>query len=163
MRTRAKSRVDWNANAFMLALAAATATSAYAEPPSNRADPCVLVTSADAQAAVGIPMGQAKAMDDGLYRHCTYVSADGRYILNVSTIEDDEASFEQGRKITTKNSKTVAGLAANAYFDLDHQMLLVFRKGILLNVQVSDHSGNSSVAQLEAIDEKAGVIAVPRL
>jgi hypothetical protein len=156
-------RINSKVGAIMLALMVATATSAYAEPPSNRANPCALVTAIDAQNAVGVLMGQPKAMDDGLYRHCSYVSADGRYYLNVSTIEDDEASFEQGRKITTKNSKTVAGLGANAYFDLDHQLLLIFKKGILLNIQVGDHSGKSSAAQLEALDEKAGAVAVPRL
>jgi len=154
-------RINSNVGAIMLALTAATA--AYAEPPSNRADPCVLVTAVDAQLAVGVPMGQPKAMDDGLYRHCSYVSADGRYYLNVSTIEDDEASFEQGRKITTKNSKTVAGLGANAYFDLDHQLLLIFKKGILLNIQVGDHTGKTSAAQLEAAGEKVGAAAIPRL
>lgn len=139
------------------------ATSAFADTPSNRADPCVLVTAGDAQSAVGVPMGQPKSMDDGLYRHCSYTSADGRFYLYVSTIEDDQASFEKGRKITTKNSKTVVGLGESAYFDLDHQMLLVFRKGILLNIQSGDHTGKTSAAQLEVDDEKAGAIAVPRL
>jgi hypothetical protein len=123
----------------------------------------VLVTAVDAQTALGVPMGQPKAMDDGLYRHCSYVSADGRYYLNVSTIDDDEASFDQGRKITTKNSKTVGGLGANAYFDLDHQLLLIFKKDILLNIQVGDHSGKTSAGQLEAAAEKVATVAVPRL
>jgi hypothetical protein len=158
-----KSTVNSDLSAITLSLMVATATSAYAAPPSNRADPCLLINAADAQAAVGVPMGQPKAMDDGLYRHCTYVSLDGRYYLNVSTIDDDEASFERGRKITTKNSKTVGGLGANAYFDIDHQLLLIFKKDILLNIQVGDHSGRTSAAQLEAAGEKAAAAAVPRL
>jgi hypothetical protein len=162
MAKQPKTFVVSIATATVLALAVAMAPPAYAAP-SNRADPCVLVTAADAQAAIGVPMGQPKAMDDGLYRHCTYESADGRFYLYISTIDDDEASFERGKKITTKESKTVGGLGANAYFDLDHQLLLIWKKGILLNIQAGDHSRNTGLDQLEADDTKAASAAIPRL
>jgi hypothetical protein len=165
MTKQSKAIADSSARATILATVVAMV--AMVPPvdaaPSNRADPCALVTAADAQTAIGVPMGQPKGMDDGLYRHCTYESADGRFYLYISTIDDDQASFEQGRKLTARNSKTVEGLGANAYFDPDHEMLLIWKKGILLNIQAGDHSGNTSLAQLEAHDAKAAAAAIPRL
>jgi hypothetical protein len=163
MKISTRNMLHSQLGATVAAALIASAAPAHADAPSNRADPCLLVTAADAQTALGVSMGQPKAMDDGLYRHCTYASADGRFYLYVSTIDDDEASFEKGRKLTTKHSKTISGLGANSYSDEDRNMLLIFKKGILLNIQAGDHTGKLSGEQLDAAEFKAAVTAVPRL
>jgi hypothetical protein len=127
MKTSLKMALHCKVCAAISALLIGLTTSAHAEPPSNRAEPCLLVTAADAQASVGVAMGQPKGMDDGLYRHCTYDSANGRFYLYVSTFGDDEASFEKGRQLTAQNSRTVSGLGAKAYSDEDRHMVALPR------------------------------------
>jgi len=144
--------------AFCLLAAAA----AMADPPSARLDPCALVNLAEAQAVLGVPLVPPKASDDGLFRHCVYKSADQRHYLYVDARDQEQSVFERGMKLHGNGLPVDASLGSDAYTDSGSGTLLVWKKGVGLNILVGDQSGNRSAAKLLEAEVKIAQIALAR-
>ena len=57
------------------------------------ADPCVLVTAADAQAALGGPVDPSTSSFTGIYQSCAYATASGQNVI-ITTRTIDRAGFD---------------------------------------------------------------------
>jgi len=58
-------------------------------------NPCKLITQAEAQSALGVPVKPGEFMD-GNYRFCIFKPANGgTYYLNISLFSIDKATFDK--------------------------------------------------------------------
>jgi hypothetical protein len=136
---------------------------AAADAPSNRADPCVLVVANDVQSAFGTPTAAPKSSDDGLFRHCQYVSPDGRYYAYIDTIDREKTEFERALALSPRGKIPVSTVGAPAYIDKASGTLSVWKKGIVVNILLGDHSGNMSEERKTSLEEKIALSALSRL
>ena len=88
--------------------------------------PCKLVTIADAQTALGGPVGKPKIETLGLYQSCTY--SRGRAILTVQTRALSKADFIKSAKANPPPVVAVSGLGVLAYSAAGYT-LLAWRNG----------------------------------
>jgi hypothetical protein len=142
------------------AFAAATA---LADPPSARVDPCTLVTKAEAEAVLGVAIVAPSASDDGLFRHCVYASADKRHYLYFDARDGDQGNFQSAMKVNRHGLPVDPSMGADAYTDKSSGTLLLWKKGVGLNILIGDQSGNQSAAKLLEAQEKIAKIALSRL
>lgn len=114
------------------------ATAAASAGASGSADPCALVTSAEAQAAIGVPVATVKPKDEGGEQVCEYTSADGRTSLVVTLYDrvgdgEDTTSFELAFA-----GQPVSGVGSDARFNADLSALAVLENGAVLDVSMSN-------------------------
>ena len=88
--------------------------------------PCKLVTAADAQTALGGPVGRPKVETLGLYQSCTY--SRGRAVLTVQTRALSKADFIKSAKANPPPVVAVSGLGVLAY-SVAGYTLLAWRNG----------------------------------
>jgi hypothetical protein len=135
-----------------------------ADAPSSRVDPCKLITVAEVQAALGVAIGQPTDRDDSLFRNCIFKSADGRHSLYFQARDLTQADFERGMKMKGAHGIAVdPSFGPDAHADESSGTLLVWKKGVSLNIKVGDQSGNQSKAKLEQAQEKIAKSALARL
>ncbi len=125
-------------------------------------DPCALVTSAEAGAAIGVQVATTKRKDDGGYHVCEYVGADARYNLVVTLIDrvgdgTDKTAFD-----LAYGGQPVTGVGSDARFDADLSALAVLQNGTVIDVSMSDE-GRATGAQIQAALTKVALIALGRL
>lgn len=153
--------------------ASSNPTAAAAVPPintspstgpagSDTADPCGLVTSAEAQAAMGVPVATTKRKDEGSYHVCEYTSADGRTDLVVTLYDrvgdgEDQTSFELAFA-----GQPVSGVGSDARFNADLSALAVLQNGTVVDVSMSNPVGVAG-AQIQAALTKVAISALGRL
>jgi len=94
----------------------AAASSAAGSPAAGSpADPCVLVTAADAQAALGGPVDPSVSEFTGVYQSCAYVTDSGQNVV-ITTRQIDRAGFDaavaQGPGVTPV---PLPGMCQDAY------------------------------------------------
>jgi hypothetical protein len=142
------------------AFAGATAT---ADQPSAKVDPCTLVTKAEAEAVLGVSIVAPSASDDGLFRHCVYASADKRHYLYFDARDEEQGNFQRAMKVNRHGLPVDPSMGADAYTDRSSGTLLVWRKGVALNILVGDQSGNQSDAKRLEAQEKIAKTALARL
>jgi hypothetical protein len=134
-----------------------------ADAPSSRVDPCKLITVAEVQAVLGVAIGEPTDRDDGLFRNCIFKSADGRHSLYLQARDLAQADFQRGMKMQGKHGIAVdPSLGPDAHADESSGTLLVWKKGVSLNIKVGDQSGNQSTAKLEESQEKIAKSALAR-
>lgn len=127
-------------------------------------DPCALVTASEAQAAIGVPVAAAQPNDNGIDTVCEYKSADGRNSLAVLVRDGgtDQASFDLGMKGSDQWAP-VAGVGTDADFNADTDTLTFWQSNNMISIQITDESGNSTPAQIQAAATKVANIALGRL
>ena len=151
------------ASGALVAFFAFAAVTVAADPPSARVDPCTLVTKAEAEAVLGVAIVAPSASDDGIFRHCVYASADKRHYLYFDARDEEQGNFQRGMKLNSHGLPVDASIGADAYTDQSSGTLLVWKKGVGLNIKVGDQSGNQSAAKLQQAQEKIAKSALSRL
>ena len=137
-------------------------TPAASAAGTGSADPCALVTSAEAQAAIGVPVATTKRKDDSGYHVCEYTSADGRTNLVVTLYDrvgdgEDKTSFELAFA-----GQPVTGVGSDARFNADLSALAVLQNGTVVVVTMSNPVGVAG-AQIQAALTKVAIAALGRL
>ncbi|MGH7735179.1 MAG: hypothetical protein ACREOE_16195, partial [Gemmatimonadales bacterium] len=130
---------------------------------AGNSDPCALVTAAEAQAAMGVPVATTRPTGSGGYHVCDYASADGRTALEVTRIDpsgdgSDKTTFE----LAYGAGQAVAGVGDDAFFNADLSALTVLQNGTVVNVGLSNAVGVSA-AQMQAVLTKVVLAALGRL
>jgi hypothetical protein len=88
-----------------------------AAPPASGSvvDPCVLVTAAEAQAALGGSVDPTTSSFTGVYQACSYTTASGQTLI-VTTRTIDRAGFDAAvAQIPRPDPSPLAGLCQDAY------------------------------------------------
>jgi predicted small secreted protein len=127
-------------------------------------DPCVLVTAAEAEAAIGVTVAATQPEDMGASTACVYMSADGRNSLAVTVVDGgmDKAEFD----LTANGSDLwapVAGVGSDAYFNADNDTLTAWQSNNAITITIADESGNTSPAQIQATEIKVANTALGRV
>jgi hypothetical protein len=129
---------------------------------AGKSHPCSLVTAADAHTALGVAAPATTTnKDDGLYTDCVYTSADGRHSLSIQILDDtdDKADFDKN----VNNLTPVPGVGDGALFSSDMDLMSVLKGDVLINLLLSDESGDTTPAQVEAALTVVAKAAVSRL
>ena len=139
--------------------------SAYtlADPPSAKADPCLMITAVDVQTVLGAAFPNPSASDDGIFRHCDYVSADKRFSIYVTTQDASRESFDLLPKLSPRDTPVITTLDAPAHQQRNSNILMVWKHGTALNIVVHDQRGNTSEARTLELEEQLARAAIPRL
>jgi hypothetical protein len=140
------------------------ATPAASQGATSTADACALVTAAEAQAAMGVPVATTAAvpLSVGSGSGCVYDSADvNRNSLSVSVNGEEkdffDAEFGAGAAVT--------GVGSDAYFAVagNTGTLAVWQNGTALEIQITDGSSDTNPGQIQAAATKVALAAIPRL
>lgn len=130
---------------------------AAADP--DKVDPCKLVSQAEAQSALGMPVKPGAFMDS-VYRFCSFKpTGEGTYYLTISLLSVDKAGFDQA----DPNQERATGTSLDASFTKNNDVLSVWHAGNQLQVQI--HFGDSSRASNATVrnaELKIAEIAVTR-
>lgn len=143
--------------AFFLDSSASRAVAAGADP--DKVDPCKLITQAEAQSALGMPVKPGQSMESGIYRYChfgavkggtPYVSVRLFSTAKTSLAETDPRQFERA-----------TGTNLDAVFSKSYPVLSVWHAGndVQIDVHFDDSTGTSGV---KAAELKLAAIAVTR-
>ncbi len=129
-----------------------------ADGDADTENPCKLITQAEAQSALGMPVKPGEFMD-GIYRICSFKPANGgTYYLNVSMFSIDKATFD---KVNPSQFVRAAGTNLDAFFATSSPLLSVWHAGNQLQIQVhfEDNAGQTGA---KAAELKLAAIAVTR-
>jgi hypothetical protein len=133
------------------------ATAGEADPDS--VNPCKLITQAEAQSALGMPVKPGEFTDGPIYRFCSFKPAnDGTYYVAVSLFSIDKATFDRA---DPRQFKRVAGTNLDAFFATSSPLVSVWHAGNQLQIQVH-FENNAGQAGAEAAELKLATIAVTR-
>ena len=140
--------------------ATADTTQATSQAGTGTADACALLTTAEAQEALGVPMATAIPKED--LQVCDYVSADGRTDLAVArydNVPDDKAGFD-----VAYGGQPVTGVGSYAKFNAALKALWAFQNGTVISISLSmaDDSGVTA-EQIQAALTKVALAALARL
>ncbi|HEY6453335.1 MAG TPA: hypothetical protein VIX87_12140 [Steroidobacteraceae bacterium] len=132
----------------------ATAAAADAET----VNPCKLITQAEAQSALGMPVKPGEFVET-VYRICSFKPANGgTYYLNVSLFSIDKATFDRA---DPRQFERAAGTNLDAFVAKSSPLLNVWHAGNQLQMQI--HFGdNAGQAGAKAAELKLAAIAVTR-
>lgn len=140
----------------------ATAAAVPAAGKADKAHPCSLVTSAEVQAALGVPATITTSnVDDSIYTNCVFKSADGNHILQISTFDDTDSKSEFDQN--PNHMTAVSGVGSGAFTDPDMGLLSVLQNNVLINFQLNDETSTMSAAQILTAEETIAKAAVNRL
>lgn len=121
-----------------------------------------LVTSAEAQTALGVAATlKYSNVDDGIYTNCEYVSADASHLLQIQVFDDSVAKSDFAHN--PDGTTPVAGVAGGAYWYPDQQLLAVWQNNVQVTFQLNDNTNTMSVAQIEAALVTVAKTAMTRL
>ena len=110
--------------------------------PGPAADPCRLVTRAEATAALGQPVAKTQRRQGFLVRSCLLSSARGRQLI-VQLHEGLSASLAQFRMGRRPDDQPVAGVGDEAWFTADTGLLDVRKGAARFQVGLLDATGRS--------------------
>jgi hypothetical protein len=129
-----------------------------AGPDPETVDPCKLITQAEAQAALGMPVKPGEFVDS-IYRICSFKPANGgTYYLSISLLSIDKATFD---KADPRQFERAGGTNLDAFFATNSNILNVWHAGNQLQIQI--HFGdNAGEAGVKAAELKLAGIAVGR-
>jgi hypothetical protein len=132
------------------------ASAADAGPDS--VNPCKLITQAEAQSAVGMPVKPGEFMD-GIFRSCAFKPAnDGTYYVAVTLFSIDKATFD---KADPRQFRRATGTNLDAFFAISSPLVSVWHAGNQMQVQVH-FENNAGQAGAEAAELKLATVAVTR-
>lgn len=146
----------------------ANTTSATSQAGTGTADPCALVTAAEAQAAMGVPVATTAGLplSAGNGSDCAYESADAnRNSLSVGVAAEDKDGFDAEFGAGSPGSAPVTGVGSDAYFSVSGNTgtLAVWQNGSALEIQITDASGATTPAQIQAAATTVALAALSRL
>jgi hypothetical protein len=129
-----------------------------ADGDADTVNPCKLITQAEAQSALGMPVKPGEFVD-AVYRICSFKPASGgTYYLNVSLFNIDKGTFD---KADRHQFERAASTNLDAFFATGSNFLNVWHAGNQLQIQI--HFGdNAGEAGVRAAELKLAAIAVPR-
>jgi hypothetical protein len=137
--------------------------------PSDPIDPCVLVTSADVRATLGIAF-TLTARDDNVDSHkCEFQDAGQHWLVEVYTDNKERSEFEaDGKEASRRNatwgkSPMIHTIAAPAYPFVEEGRLIVWKNKIAVTVGIQEITSTKSDDVLEAAREKLANIALSRI
>ena len=140
-------------------------TLATGQAGSGTAEPCALVTAAEAQAAMGVPVATTTKQDQGIANLCQYTSADGDHWVAI-TLDHKAAGTRQNLDLVNNQHSgreaSVSGVGGDAYFNADTETLSVWQKGTDFSIQIAEH-GDATPAQTQAAATKVALAALGRL
>jgi hypothetical protein len=132
---------------------------AAADP--DKVDPCKLITQAEAQSALGMPVKPAEFQDGGPYRFCSFKPAgEGTYYLAISLFSIDKETFD---KADLRQMERATGTNLDAFFARNNPLLSVWHAGNQLQVQI--HFGDNARApdaKAKDAELKLAAIAITR-
>ena len=131
---------------------------AAADP--NKVDPCKLITQAEAQSALGMPVKPGAFMDS-IYRFCTFKPAsEGTYYLTISLLNIDKETFD---KADPRQMERATGSNLDAFFEKNNPLLSVWHAGNQLQIQIHfDDNAKAPDAKAKDAELKLAAIAVTR-
>lgn len=133
-------------------------SAALAGEDPDAVNPCKLITQAEAQSALGMPVKPGEPMD-GIYRFCSFKPANGgTYYLTISLFSEEKATFD---KIDPRQFERAPGTNLDAFFAKSSPLLSVWHAGNQLQIQVH-FDDNASQAGVKAAELKLAAIAVTR-
>jgi len=119
-------------------------------------NPCLLVRSSDASAALGAKTAAGKAQTLGLYKACVYTSGRKKLTVLLRTIPS-KAAFEKSAKQNPGPVFPIPGVGDDAFSAGAGSALLVWKKGVELTfvfvgaspvVQTQKDLANAAVGRL---------------
>jgi hypothetical protein len=129
-----------------------------ADGDADTVNPCKLITQAEAQSALGMPLKPGE-FTDGIYRSCSFRPANGgTYYVAVTLFSIDKATFD---KVDPRQFKRATGTNLDAFFATSSPLVSVWHAGSQLQIQVhfEDNAGQTGA---EAAELKLATIAVTR-
>jgi hypothetical protein len=130
-----------------------------ADTDPDKVDPCKLITQAEAQSALGMPVKPGQFMESMIYRFCSFRAVKGGPpYVSVRLFSTDKASFYV---IDPAQSERATGTNLDAYFSKNYPVLSVWHAGNSLQIDVhfDDSTGTAGV---KAAELKLAAIAVTR-
>lgn len=125
-------------------------------------NPCNLITAAEAQSALGMPVSAGVFMDDNIFRHCTFRgtidNGGGKPYVNVSLITRDKAAFD---KMNLTDFERATGTTLDAFFYRASPWVTVWHNGNELQIQISFHD-DAGKARAKTQELKLADIAITR-
>jgi hypothetical protein len=141
-------------------MAGSSVANAAANPDS--VNPCKLVTAAEAQSALGMPVSAGVFMDDNIFRHCTFTgtteTGSGKPYVTVSLISKEKATFDS---MNPSDFERATGTALDAFFYKASPWVTVWHNGNELQIQIS-FSTDTGKARAKTEELKLASIAVTR-
>ncbi len=135
---------------------------AKAAADAGSVNPCKLITVAEAQSAVGMPVSAGVFMDDNIFRHCTFTgvtdTGGGKPYVTISLISKDKAIFDQ---IRPRDFERATGTTLNAYFYKASPWVTVWHNGNELQIQIS-FSNDAGKTRAKTEELKLAAIAITR-
>jgi hypothetical protein len=146
----------------------ANTTQATSQAGTGTVDACALVTTAEAHAAMGVPVATAATVPlaAGHGSGCVYDSADvNRNSLSVSVNGEEKDFFDAEFGAGSPGSAPVTGVGTDAYFAVSGNTgtLAVWQNGSALEIQITDASGATTPAQIQAAATTVALAALSRL
>jgi hypothetical protein len=118
----------------------ASAATTPGPAPGQAADPCRLVTRAEAAAALGRPVDRVQSRQGFLVRSCLFSGARGRQVV-VQLHQGPAASLRQFRMGRRPDDQRVAGVGDEAWFTPDTGLLDVREGAARFQVGLLDATG----------------------
>lgn len=143
-------------------------TQATSQAGTGTVDACALVTAAEAQAAMGVPVATKAGLpvSAGNGSDCAYESADAnRNTLSVGVAAEDKDGFDAEFGARSPGSAPITGVGSDAYFSVSGNTgtLAVWQNGTALEIQITDGSGDTTPAQIQAAATTVALAALGRL
>jgi len=135
---------------------------AHAAASPDSVNPCKLITAAEAQSALGMPVSAGEFMDDNIFRHCKFTGATNTgagypYVI-ISLISRDKAAFD---KMNPHDFERATGTNLDAFFFKGSPWVTVWHNGVELQIQIS-FSDDAGKARAKTQELKLADIAVTR-
>jgi hypothetical protein len=140
----------------MLMCSSVLATAADTDP--DKVDPCKLLTPAEAQSALGMPVKPGQFVESIIYRICIFKAVKGGPpYVSVGLTSVDKASFDT----VDPSQERAVGTNLDAFFTRNNSDLNVWHAGNQLQIQVH-FEDNVGQAGARAAELKLAAIAVTR-
>jgi hypothetical protein len=140
--------------------AGSSVANAAANPDS--VNPCKLITAAEAQSALGMPVSDGVFMDDNIFRHCTFRgitdTGAGKPYVTISLISRDKAAFD---KMNSRDFERATGTSLDAFFYRASPWVTVWHNGNELQIQIS-FINDAGKARAKTEELKLADIAITR-
>jgi hypothetical protein len=139
------------------------------DAPSNPVDPCVLVTTADLQATLGIALKLSAQDDNGESRKCEYQDTGQNWLVQIYTGNSERSEFQNDSKRASSRNATwgkasvINNITAPAYRGVGEGRLIVWKNNIAVTVGIQEITFTKGDDVLQGAREKLANIALSRM
>jgi hypothetical protein len=130
-----------------------------ADTDPDKVDPCKLITQAEAQSALGMPVKPGQLMESGIYRYCHFGAVKGGTpYVSVRLFSTEKVSLDV---MDPGQFERATGTNLDAVFSKSYPVLSVWHAGndVQIDVHFDDRTGTGGV---KAAELKLAAIAVTR-